>query len=162
MQTIAKDEGWDKAAARELLDKAAAFEPTYYHFYRGYADYLQPQWFGEIGDIKNLAEEISARFPEPDGSILYFQIASMLACYCRQHSEALPAISYPKMKTGYANLKRLYGTTNTLANRFAFIAYMADDKAGIQDGLKDVSEKDMDIWQLEEVYNYARDWAASQ
>jgi len=31
-------EGWDRTLERELFDQAVAFEPSYYHFYRRYAN----------------------------------------------------------------------------------------------------------------------------
>ncbi|HYL86599.1 MAG TPA: DUF4034 domain-containing protein, partial [Candidatus Angelobacter sp.] len=65
MQLIALDEGWDKEKARELFDQATAFEPDYYHFYRQYANYLLPQWYGEAGDVRALAEEVSKGVPDP-------------------------------------------------------------------------------------------------
>jgi len=76
MQQVAQNEGWDKSQARELLDQAVAFEPSYYHYYRLYAAYLLPQWYGQPGDIPAFGEEVSSHVSEPDSSILYFQIVS--------------------------------------------------------------------------------------
>jgi hypothetical protein len=39
-QDVALAQGWEKNPARELFDQAIAFEPTYYHYYRAYANYL--------------------------------------------------------------------------------------------------------------------------
>jgi hypothetical protein len=68
MQHVAFEEGWDKVHARELLDQALAFEPSYYHYYREHADYLQPQWYGAPGEIQSFAEEVSSHLPEPDAA----------------------------------------------------------------------------------------------
>jgi hypothetical protein len=54
--------------------------------------------------------------------MLYFQIVSSLACYCKPDFEDLHRISYPIAKRGYANITRFYGTSNLNANRFAFMA----------------------------------------
>ena len=70
MQLVAHDEGWDQADVRELFDQAGAFEPEYCHYYREYARYVSPQWYGERGDILAFAEETSNRIPEPNGSML--------------------------------------------------------------------------------------------
>jgi Domain of unknown function (DUF4034) len=111
MQWVAQHQGWDKDQTRQLLDEAITFEPGYYHYYRNYAQYLLPRWYGEKGDIQAFAEETSARFSQPYESIVYFQIMSSLACYCQEDMEKLPSASYPKLGDGYFNLSRLYGTS---------------------------------------------------
>src|SRR5262249_15086216 len=45
MEEVATAQGWDRAQARALFDEATAFEPTYYHYYRVYANYLMPKWY---------------------------------------------------------------------------------------------------------------------
>lgn len=112
MQHVAFEEGWDKVDARELLDQALAFEPSYYHYYREHADYLQPQWYGAPGEIQSFAEEVSSHLPDTDRSILYFRVISSLACNCAPEVAGLPGTSWPKIKTGYANAQRLYGNSN--------------------------------------------------
>jgi hypothetical protein len=74
MQLIARNEGWDKAQARELFEQAIAFEPGYYHYYIEQSHFLLPQWYGEPGEIQAFADETLRRVPEPDGSMLYFWI----------------------------------------------------------------------------------------
>lgn len=161
MQQVAHQEGWEKTQALELLDQAVAFEPGYYHYYREYAQYLQPQWYGEPGDIQAFAEEVSARLPEPDSSMLYFQIVSSLACYCRQAMQDLPQTSWPKIRQGYTNLTQLYGTTNLIANRFAFMASTFKDKPSAQEAFAAVVTMDSDIWYTKGVFDDSRDWANS-
>jgi hypothetical protein len=161
MQQIAQDEGWDKTQARELLGQAVAFEPGYYHFYRNYAQYLLPQWYGEPGDIQAFAEEASGRLPEPDSSILYFQIVSSLACYCRQAMEDLPHASWPKIRQGYTNLNRLFGTTNLIANRFAFVAVTFKDKPAAHEAFAAIASMDLGIWYSKVVFDNSRDWASA-
>jgi|SRR5580692_2304000 hypothetical protein len=159
MQLVAHDEGWDKVRARELFDQATAFEPDYYHYYRRYADYLLPQWYGEPGDIRAFAEEISNRIPEPNGSMLYFQIVSSLACYCEESLRELPHVSYPIARQGYTNVTRFYGASNLNANRFAFMASMFKDQVAAREAFAALSSMDSEIWYKEEVFNSSRDWA---
>jgi hypothetical protein len=161
MQRVAHHEGWDKPRARELLSQAVAFEPGYYHFYRLHAEYLLPQWHGQPGDIQAFAEEISSRLPEPDSSMVYFQIVSSLACYCRQATEALPHTSWPKIRQGYANLTGLYGTTNIIANRFAFMATTFKDKPSAHEGFSGIVSMEPGIWYTKEIFESSRDWATS-
>jgi hypothetical protein len=144
---------------RELFDQAVAFEPQYYHYYREYARYVSPQWYGERGDILAFAEETSNRIPEPNGSMLYFQIVSSLACYCKPDFEDLHQISYPIAKRGYANITRFYGTSNLNANRFAFMASTFKDQPSAHEAFAAISSMDMEIWYEESIVNNSRDWA---
>jgi Domain of unknown function (DUF4034) len=83
MFQVALSEGWDRTKERELFDQAVAFEPSYYHFYRRYASYLNPQYYGEPGDVQAFAEEIAANRREPESSIFYFEIVATLSCYSK-------------------------------------------------------------------------------
>ena len=162
MQTVARAEGWDKQQARELLDQAAAFEPDYYHYYREYAMFLLPKWYGEEGETQAFAEEVSARLPEPDGSIVYFEIASLLACQCDKERDTLEGMSWPKTKQGYSELVRLYGTSNLKANRFAYMSFVADDKASAQSAFAAVGpDWNHLVWRSAANFESAHSWATS-
>lgn len=159
MLFVALDEGWDKARTRELFDQATAFEPDYYHFYRQYANYLSPQWYGEAGDIRALAEEVSSKLPEPHGSILYFYTVSILTCYCQEAMQALPQVSYAKAKQGYDNITRLFGASNLVANRFAFVAATFRDQSGAHAAFAAINKMEPGVWYTEQIFNGAREWA---
>lgn len=157
---VALDEGWDKSSAREVLDQATSFEPTYYHIYRQYANYLLPKWYGEEGETQAFAEETSARLGDPNGSIIYYEIASLLACQCDGSSDALRGMSWPKIKSGYAELKRLYGISNVKANRFAYMSVLASDKTSAQDAFATVGpDWNADVWYSGDKFESAKAWA---
>ena len=159
MLRVAQIEGWDKAQSRELFNQAVAFEPGFYHYYRQYANFLLPQWYGEPGDLEAFAAEIAKRFPEPDGSILYFHILSALDCYCKPSIAALQTVDYAMIRRGYLNNVRLYGVTNLTANRFAFVASMLNDKASAHDAFASVEKMDDDIWNNPTAFEQFRTWA---
>lgn len=161
MQQVAFVEGWDNARARELLDQAVAFEPSYYHYYREYADYLKPQWYGKHGEIPAFAEEASSRLPEPDGSILYFRIVSSLACNCPPEIAELPGVSLAKIKDGYTNAQRVYGFSNLNANRFAILAVNLQDKSSAQRAFASIANMDPGVWGGPRTFESARTWANS-
>jgi len=161
MQAVAHNEGWDKTSMRELLDNALRFEPEYFHFYRNYADYLLPQWYGDAGELQAFAEEVASKHPEPTGSILYFQIMASLACYCRQETEELKGGDWQKLQLGYANLEKLYGLSNLNANRFAEMAFVFGDKAVASEAFTHVIKRESVVWLTEDSYLSARAWATS-
>jgi hypothetical protein len=159
MQSIALSDGWDKPQARELFDQAVAFEPDIYNYYRNYAVYLLPQWYGEPGEVQAFAEETAKRVPEPKGSIFYFDILSSLAYNIPDSIRGLLTTSYPKLREGYLNNSRLYGASNLTANRFAFMASIFKDKPAARDAFATLTARETQIWGGDPTFNILRDWA---
>lgn len=162
MQLVAINQSWDKPLARELVDQAEAFEPSYYHFYREYANYLLPKWDGEEGDTQAYAEEISARLGGVRGDIVYFEIATLQACQCNPNTDSLAAFSWPRIKRGYASLKQLYGVSPVKMNRFAYMAYVANDRPAAQAAFDAIdSNWEPSVWRTQANFESARSWAAT-
>jgi hypothetical protein len=160
MQNIALAQGWEKSEARELLELAVAFEPGYYHFYREYANYLQPRWYGEEGEVEAFDEEVSDRVGGLEGDMLYFEIASLVACQCDSTKTALQNFSWARIKNGYFALEQLYGFSNRKRNRFASMAYKEDDKLAASPALRQIGEDwDADVWVKREKFDAAKAWA---
>jgi len=160
-QNISVAEARDKAEAREVLDHAAAFEPTYYHFYREYANFLLPKWYGEEGETQAFAEEIAKRLPEPDASITYFEIASLLACQCDKERDSLEGMSWARVKDGYLALQRKYGVSEVKVNRFAYMAYVAGDKEAAQQAFAQIPNfvGSVHVWQSAESFESVKAWS---
>ena len=112
-----------------------------------------------LGAETAFAEEASARLPEPDSSILYFRIVSSLACNCAPEVADLPAVSLQKFKTGYENVRRLYGPSNLNANRYAFVAYTLKDKPSAQQAFASIADMEHDVWWGPRTFESARTWA---
>jgi len=159
VQEVAFQVGWEKSDALELLNSAVAFEPRYYHYYREYADYLEPQWYGNPGEIAQFAEQTSLQLKDPDASILYFRITSTLACNCEPQIADLPGLDWPKFKSGYSYVSRLYGVSNINANRIAWMAFKFSDKATAQQAFSLLDHMEMDVWWGPHTFANARDWA---
>jgi hypothetical protein len=162
MQQVAFQIGWDKSDALDLLDHAVAFEPSYYHYYREYADYLKPQWYGQPGEIAKYAEQASLQLHDPDASILYFRITSTLACNCEPQIADLPGLDWPKFKSGYSEVTRLYGPSNLNASRLAWVAFKSADKLAAQQAFRSIDHMEMGVWWGPNTFANARDWANAQ
>ena len=159
MQLVALAQGWDKAKARALLERAVAFEPGYYHFYREYANYLLPRWFGEDGEAEAFAEEVSNGVGGKEGAFLYFEIATVLNCLCKGEDH-LTTMSWPQIKKGYAALEELYGTSNPKRNRFAMMATKAPDKPAAQLMFAQIgNDWDAGTWYKRSAFENAKAWA---
>jgi len=162
MQAVARIEGWPKEDARAVFDEAIAFEPAYYHFYREYATFLLPKWYGKEGEIQAFAEEVSKRLGDPDGSFIYFEIASMLACQCDGEMDSLARMSWPRVKKGYNDLQRLYGTSNLKMNRLAYMSVLSGDKISARDTFNLLGDSwNEDVWPSAEHFETAKQWAST-
>ncbi len=162
MQDIAISEGWDKSQAKDLLEQAIAFEPGYYHYYREYANFLLPKWYGEEGEVGAFAQEVSNRVGGQEGLFLYFEIASVSTCQCDSDKGTLSNFSWPRIKKGFAALAKLYGLTNLKNNRFAYMAYAADDKAAAQEVLSLIGDGfDPSVWRSKDSFDAAKAWATT-
>lgn len=164
MQLVALNQGWDKSQAKELLDAAMAFDPTYYHYYREYANFLLPKWYGEDGDAQAFAEEISNKLGGDQGKFVYFEVASVVACECNSDNpDKIKSMSWPKIKEGYAVLGRRYGYSNLKANRFAYMAMVEKDKSTAQAAFAFIGENwEPKVWQTHLNFLNAKIWAESQ
>lgn len=163
-QQVALAQGWDKSQARELFEQAVAFEPSYYHFYREYANFLLPKWYGEPGEAGTFAEEMSNRIGGQEGKFVYFEIASLVRCGCAGENEPeTDNLSWPKIKEGYMALGQLYGYSNLKNNRFAHMAYDADDREAAQKALALVgSDWDQGVWHTASDFERAKSWASDK
>jgi hypothetical protein len=163
MQNVALAQGWDKSQARKLLDGATAFEPAFYHYYREYANYLLPKWYGHPGESEAFAEEISNKIGGQEGKFVYFEIASLVTCQCDSDASNIENFSWPKIKQGFAALGELYGYSNLKLNRFAHMAFEANDKQAAQQAFAMIgNDWDHGVWRSSRKFEDARNWAAGQ
>ena len=161
VQAIARVQGWDKSQAREVMEQAVAFEPGYYHFYREHANFLLPRWYGVQGEVEAYDEEVADRVGGPEGDMLYFEIASLVACQCDAEKTALQDFSWARIKSGYLALGQLYGVSSLKRNRFASMAYKEDDKPAARLALEQIGEDwDESVWTKREKFDAAKAWAS--
>lgn len=159
---LALDEGWDKSEAREIVDQANLFEPTYYHIYRQYANYVLPKWYGKPGETQAFAEEISNRLGESQGSFVYYELATLVACQCDQARDSLHNMSWPRIKNGFHEMRRLYGVSNLKWNRYGYMAYLSGDKEAAQEAFAQIgSDWQREIWYSAGTFEYAKNWAST-
>jgi hypothetical protein len=148
LMNVARTQGWEKAHVRALFNKAVSFEPDYYHYYREYALYLMPKWYGEEGEAEAFAEEASKRVGGKRGAFIYFEIATLLHCNCGEYNGPLEGMSWPKIKEGYASPEGLYGISNTKLNGFAYLAVLAGDQPAAHQAFSRIGDNwDVTVWQ---------------
>jgi hypothetical protein len=163
MQDVAMGQGWSKPQARELFDQASAYEPTFHMYYREYATYLLPKWYGEPGESAAFAKDAADHVGGRQGDLIYFEIASISICSCESDKPSMANWSWPRIRSGYAALTRLYGTNDVKANRYALMAYAADDKASAREAFAAVGDDSSEgIWRSRQSFEDTKLWAKSQ
>jgi hypothetical protein len=165
MQDVALFQGWDKSQAKELLDAAIAFEPTYYHVYRQYVNFLLPKWYGEPGEAEAFAEQASDQIGGEQGKFIYFEMATTIACGCNSDDDnaVLQNLSWPKIKEGYAVMGQLYGYSPLKMNRFAYLAALERDKPAAEQVFAALGDnRDKSVWHSDLDFQNARAWAVGQ
>ncbi len=154
MQTVAGAQGWDRAQMDMLADQALANEPGYFHFATAEAYYLLPKWHGKPGDSEEYAEQVANRAGGAEGDSIYFRIAATLNC-CRK-TEA-PALSWPRVRQGFAALEQLYGSTNHDRNAMACLALRAGDtKTAQQMFVRIGNDWDVSVWRSKALFDASR------
>jgi hypothetical protein len=114
----------------------------------------------EEGETLQLAEEMSSSLGEPYGSIAYFEITSQLACQCDPNRNSLEGVSWARVKQGYTDLQRLYGTNKVKMNRFAFMSFLERDKSSARGTFALLGDTwDPDVWRTEDKFYSAKQWA---
>ena len=158
MMEVAQGEGWDLEQETALLQKAIAFEPSYYYYYRMHANYLLPKWHGEAGDVARFAEESANRVGGNDGDIVYAVIAESIICACDEPE--FRRISWPRIKKGYTEQEKQYGVSLTNLNLLALMASKAQDSETADSAFKRIGDNwQKEAWITEAYFNQTKTWA---
>jgi len=159
MQLVAQAQGWPKAQAADLFEKAVRFEPAYQYYYRTYATYLQPKWSGAEGDAAKLAEESANRVGGEAGDALYFQIAEVIVCACADPE--FGHFSWPRAQKGFAAMEKIYGPSMLSVNAFALMATKSTEWSVADDAFKRIGDQfDQKTWTSEQWFKQMRDLSA--
>jgi hypothetical protein len=160
MLQVALNGGWSKDRTRAMFDEAMRFEPAYYHIYRLYANYLQPKWYGEPGEVEAFATEIANHIGGEEGDFVYFEIGTLLGCGNCGTASSFKSMSWPRVKNGYAALESRYGTSTLKMNRFAYLSTLSRDRESAKTVFLQIGENwNRDLWKTREKFEAARNWA---
>ena len=159
MQHIAQGQAWDMKDQTALFQRAVAFEPAYYSFYRVQAFLLLPRWYGEEGDASKFAMDMADRVKGKEGDVLYFQIAAKLSCACDEPE--VSRMSWDRIQRGFQASEELYGTSILNLNEFALLASTFNDSFVADAAFKRIGERwDEGVWETYQYFSGNRDFAA--
>jgi hypothetical protein len=159
MQQVAQAQGWEPAETKELFQRAVAFEPGYYYYYRFYAMNLLPKWGGEEGEAERFVTESADQVGGKEGDILYFRVAAYLICPCDEVK--MDNLSWPRLQKGFAELEEQYGPSLGTMNAYALLAAKAGDSVTADDTFKRIGDNwDKAVWRKETTFTRYKSWAA--
>jgi len=160
MQSVAQDQGWEKAKAESLLNQAIAFEPDYYYYYRLYANFLSPSWYGEDGDPEKFIQQASDRMGGIKGDILYFRVAAFMVRYVPGIN--VERLSWPRIQKGFAELEKQDGVSLTNLNWFAYLAEHAHDPVIADDTFTRIGDRwREEVWGTRDNFDSSKATAAN-
>jgi len=156
MQNIALAASWDRDKLDALFERATAFEPDYYYYYRIQAQALMPKWGGEDGDMPKFAWTMGDRVGGKKGDLIYYEIGAQIICGC-DNDRQLNEMSWPRLKQGYAALEELYGTSILHLNKMAYMASMSGDDDYAKALFTKIGDNwDKDTWRTRDEFVYAK------
>lgn len=159
MQYVARILGETKEMQTAIFEKAAAFEPDYYYYYRYQAETLLPKWEGEEGESAAFAQQVADRIGGKKGDMMYFEIATTLNCGC-ETDKHLHGMSWPRIKSGYQALEQQYGESIEFLNSMAYMAAVAGDGTYSEEIFGRIKEGwDPGVWHEKQRFLITRQWA---
>jgi hypothetical protein len=158
MQQVALGEGVDPVKARQLLQTAVKFEPGYYYYYRMHANFLLPKWYGEEGDSSKFAAETANTIGGKQGDVLYFWIATQVACACGEPE--FNRFSWQRIQRGFEEVKKQYGQSMTNLNSLALMAVKQRDAIAADRAFQRIGNNwDEETWRKEAYFRESKEWA---
>lgn len=140
---------WNSDQADALVDESLREEPGYYYIARIQADNLLPKWYGEPGDTERFIAKVADRIGAAGGDATYFLIAEYILTAAEKCLPCEPpALSWARIRRGYAAIEHLYGTNNFEQNAFAFLAVRAGDRETARQAFEKIGENwNPDVWE---------------
>jgi len=158
MQELVLHQGIERSARQALLEQAVKFEPTYYYYYRLYANSILPKWGGEDGEVAQFLQKAADEIGGDAGDILYFRVAGTLVCGCQGDQQL--KLSWSRIEKGFAAVEKQNGPSPENWNQFAHMAYSFGDGWAAEKVFDRIGDQwDEDIWQSSEAFESAKKWA---
>lgn len=157
MLRVALQQEWSSADEKAIFEKAIAYEPTYYTYYRERARFLEPQWYGGLDDFADFADQIANRIGGDEGDRVYFEIAAI--CLCKTDPES-KKMKWTRVKRGYQALQSKYGASLVKMNEMAWLAsYNSDPMFAAQLFAQLGDNYDVTVWKAKKYFVQSRYWA---
>ncbi|MFZ0747311.1 MAG: DUF4034 domain-containing protein [Terracidiphilus sp.] len=158
MLVATSDQDWNRAQADALVDEALSKEPGYFYVLRVQADNLLPKWYGNPGDTEEFIAKAADRIGGAEGDASYFFVAEATLVAEERCSQCTPpAMSWTRIRQGYAAVERLYGTNNYERNAIAFLAVRARDAQTARDAFERIGDDwDPDVWGSKALFDSGR------
>jgi hypothetical protein len=156
---VAMAQEWSRPRVDALLEEAVAFEPGYFYDYVTYFNYLLPKWYGDDGEALAFADGLADELDSPQGDFVYFIMAATYAVnpLGRFTDVPLPAMSWDRIKQGFAATAELYGVNSNQLNLFAYMALQVNDTKAAQQVFGVIGDNyDQTVWGSKAAFDKAK------
>lgn len=158
MLAVALAESADRTEFDRIYNEGVKFEPTYWPLHREKAVYLLPRWHGEEGEWAVFLDKASNKIGGDEGKMTYFIVASeMLGYYWGQRIYKENDVSWNRVKEGYRAMQKICGSNNLHDNRFAALAFFAEDYQTAHDALTALGDKwEPEVWRKKDNFDSSK------
>jgi hypothetical protein len=158
---LGKSQGWPRRQVDPLLEEAIKLDPAYYPAYQSMANYLLPDWHGQPGDERELAETLRDRIGGTTGLIAYATVA--LHCTHYQGTSVLcKEFPYADLKPALLAQCRAFPALQRYVEMTAWLACVSDDPATAHAMFLQFPPQawDSSIWGMRDEMENCRRWSA--
>lgn len=155
-------QSWDRPAMEEAFQQAISYDRQYENFYSAKAQYLQPKWGGQPGELGAFLNELQPMLGEREGRKVYFYVVAELQSINSGQFFHANKISWNDVKRGAEYYEKDYGIGRRLLNETAQLtSYVNDAESGcyIYGLLKHKDAYDVSVWRNKDNFEGMKKWA---
>ena len=157
MQNVALVDS-EPAEKRTLFEQAVKFEPTYYYYYRVYANSILPKWGGADGEVAQFLQKAADQIGGDAGDILYFRVAGTLVCGCQNDQQL--SLSWLRIQKGFDAVEKQNGPSPENWNLMAHMAQSFNDAIVAYPLFARIGAQWSEtLWQSSSAFESAKQWA---
>lgn len=125
----------------DLVTSALDADPWYLNPVGIYAQYLRPRWFGEEGDLLEMADELSRRYATKTGETLYAYVAIDAYSQGEITEFSEDSFQWPRVRRGLDDwLKKVPDSLYVLAYKAKF-AHLANDRSAAKEAFEQLGNR---------------------
>ncbi|MCW5649447.1 MAG: hypothetical protein KIS62_06870 [Ramlibacter sp.] len=162
MLRIARFQGWSPQDYSKLLEEAVVTHPYYYDIYFAAAEFLLPQWHGNLDLIENFVRFAEQRTKNKEGHSMYARVYWHLAAFGHDNIFHESRIEWKRMRDGFDDVVKRYPDSWNF-NAYARFACQARDRGTAKRLFARIgTQVEQRAWKSRIEFNRCRMWASSK
>ena len=130
---LARDFNLPRPQLDAIFNSARKAFPSYFGYYREYVSLIEPNWFGQPGDIQRFVHSLQQEPGGDVGASAYSRVAERLAYEMRGENVFVETgLDWAEIQRTFAVREKLYGLSNQAWNALCYFAVLTGDRAAAQ------------------------------